>query len=169
MKRTCSWLLVLALGVLLPLHARSAPEEKPKVITEGSTVSIEYTLSLDDGTTADSNLGEEPLVYRQGGDQILPALEHALAGMGVDERKEVTITPEDGYGPVDPSLVQEVDAELIPEEARKPGAQLVSEDPAGDHRIVRVQEVRGDRILLDFNHPLAGKTLHFKVRVVSID
>jgi FKBP-type peptidyl-prolyl cis-trans isomerase SlyD len=162
-------LLVLAATLLLPLSAaRAAEDAKPKAIEAGSTVSIEYTLALDDGSTVDTNVGGEPLVYQQGSEQILPALEKALAGMHVNDTKNVTLSAAEGYGPVVPDLVEEVDAEKIPEEARKPGAQLVSEDQAGHRAIVRVREVKGDKIVLDLNHPLAGQTLHFKIRILDI-
>jgi FKBP-type peptidyl-prolyl cis-trans isomerase SlyD len=165
-----SWPIVTcALALLLRVSPTLAEEEKTPVIEEGSRVSIEYTLKLDDGSTADTNVGEEPLVYEQGSHQILPALERELAGMKVEEEREVTLTPEDGYGSVQPELYQEVEAEVIPEDAREKGARLVSEDPNGNRRIVRVHEVKGDRVVLDLNHPLAGQTLHFDVKVLGIE
>ena len=139
------------------------------MIEDGRTISVEYTLNLDDGTTADSNVGEKPLVYEQGADQILPGFEREVAGMKVEETREFVLSPEEGYGAVDPELRHEVEAELVPEEARQEGAQLVSEDPSGNRRLVQVHEVRGDSIVLDLNHPLAGETLHFQVKVVAID
>jgi FKBP-type peptidyl-prolyl cis-trans isomerase SlyD len=183
MCRAPRWLAGLALVacVLAPLAPASAEDAKTKateapatkatkkVVADGATVSIEYTLTLDDGSQVDSNVGGEPLVYHQGGEQILPALEQALAGMAVDESKKVTITAEQGYGPVDPSLLEEVDANMVPEDGRTAGTQLVSEDASGNRRLVRVHEVKGDRIVLDFNHPLAGKTLHFDVKIVGIE
>jgi FKBP-type peptidyl-prolyl cis-trans isomerase len=72
------------------------------VVKDGSTVSIEYTLKLDDGSTADTNVGGEPLVYVQGEQQILPALEDKLAGMKADESRTVVLSPEEGYGPGPP-------------------------------------------------------------------
>lgn len=163
----------LAFGVLAcfaaSLSTASADEEKPKVIEDGSKVSVEYTLSLDDGTKADSNVGGEPLVYQQGSSQILPAFESEVAGMKVDEAKQFTLAPAEGYGEVDPSLRQAVDADLVPEEGRHEGAQLVSEDPSGNRRVIRVHEVKGDQVVLDMNHPLAGETLHFDVKILAIE
>jgi len=139
------------------------------MIENGRQVSIEYTLKLDDGSTADTNLGQDPLVYEQGAQQLLPAFEREVAGMEVDETRQFVLSPEDGYGTPNPELRQEIQADLVPEDARREGVQLVSEDRSGNRRIVRVDEVRGDRIVLDFNHPLAGENLHFEVRVVRID
>jgi FKBP-type peptidyl-prolyl cis-trans isomerase 2 len=139
------------------------------VIADGQNVSLEYTLTLNDGTQVESNVGEEPLVYQQGANQLLPALEQQLAGMEVNEHRKVTLAPEDAYGAVRPDLFQEVDAERIPEDARKAGTRLMSEDPSGNRRLIRVHEVKGDRIVLDQNHPLAGETIHFDLRIVAIE
>lgn len=140
----------------------------PKVVSDGAKVSIEYTLKLDDGTTADTNLGREPLVYEQGKGQVLPALEKQLAGMKVNDSRKVTLSPEEGYGAVNPEAFHTVPASQVPEEARKPGVVLIAEDGSGHRQQVRVHEVKGDEIVMDMNHPLAGKRLHFDVKVVGI-
>jgi len=139
------------------------------MIKQGDQVSIEYTLSLEDGTVADSNVGQEPLVYRQGEGHILPVLEDALVGLGVNDAKQVTIEPDDGYGPVNPAAFQEVTADMIPEGAREVGAVLAARDEQGREQILRVHEVRGHTIILDFNHPLAGIALNFDLRILSIE
>ncbi len=139
------------------------------MVGEDKTVTIEYTLKLDDGTVVDTSEGREPLQYQHGTQQILPALEDALEGMLVDQTLNVTLSPDRGYGAVDPTLVHEVPISEIPEEARKAGTQLVSEDPQGGRRLASVREVREETILIDLNHPLAGKTIHFDVRVVAIE
>lgn len=138
------------------------------MIEEGNQVSIEYTLTLDDGSTADTNVGEEPLTYRQGAQEILPALEEAMAGAAVGESRQVTLPPERGYGVRSPELLQEVETSLLPEGTAKEGTRLVSQDPEGNRRIVEVHEVKGETTVLDLNHPLAGETLHFDVKVVNI-
>ena len=89
--------------------------------------------------------------------------------MEVNETREFVLSPDEGYGRLDPELRQEVRADLVPEEARREGAQLVSEDSSGHRRRVRVDEVRQDTVVLDLNHPLAGQSLHFQVRVVGIE
>ncbi len=146
-----------------------AEATKPASVEAGRKVSIEYTLTLDDGKQADSNVGGEPLVFEHGAHQILPALEDALAGMKVSESRKVTLPPDKGYGEVMPQLIQEVDPQKIPEEARVAGAELAAEDQQGNRHFARVHEVREDKILVDMNHPLAGKTLHFDVKILSID
>lgn len=165
--RTTSLAALAAL--VLPLAAASAEEEKVAVVEDGRRISIEYTLSFDDGTDSETNVGAEPMVFKQGGHEIPPALESALAGMKVGESRKVTLDPAKGYGERDPSLLKEVDVAQIPEGARVAGTELTAEDAEGHRRTVRVQEVRADKIVVDLNHPLAGKTLHFDVKVVKIE
>lgn len=147
-----------------PLQA----QEDASVIQDGRTVSIEYTLKLTDGSTADTNVGAEPLVYVQGEQQILPALEARLIGMKADETREVSLTPEEGYGPVHTEAFQTVPLEIIPEEARNVGARLVGQGPQGEPLHAVVKEINDDSAVVDLNHPLAGEQLNFTIKVVSI-
>jgi len=159
-------LLLCALGPVLT-HAQD--EEKPTAVTEGSKVSIEYTLKLDDGTVADTNVGGEAMTYTQGASQILPALESELAGLEVGDSKHVALSAVQGYGEVDDSLYETVPASAIPEDARKVGTQLLAQSPTGQQRPVRVHEVKGEEIVMDLNHPLAGQALAFDVKVLAIE
>lgn len=149
--------------------AYAAAEQKEQVIEEGKQVSIEYTLELDDGTVVDSNVGKDPLTYKQGSGQILPALEDALAGMHVGETTEVSLKPTEGYGEINPDAYQEVPAEKIPEDGRKKGTVLMARDAEGQPHMVRVHEVRDDTVVLNLNHPLAGEQLNFAVRILDIE
>lgn len=146
-----------------------AEEEEALVIENGSSVSIEYTLKLDDGTTVDSNVGQDPLTYTQGSSEILPALEEALLGHKVGDSKEVKLTAEQGYGPVNPDAYQEVQMDMVPEDARTVGTMLVASAPDGQQQPIRVHEVREETIVLDFNHPLAGQALNFDITVLAIE
>jgi len=139
------------------------------VIEHGRLVSIEFTLTRDDGSTADTNVGGEPLFYTHGEGEILEALEEALAGLDVGDEKRVRIPAEQGYGPVDPDAFDEVPLEEIPEDAREVGAMLVAEDAEGNERSVRIHEVRAGGVVLDMNHPLAGQALNFAVRILAIE
>lgn len=139
------------------------------MIKDGSQVSIEYTLKLADGTVADTNVGGDALTYEQGADQILPGLERELAGLAAGDTKQVSLTAEDGYGEVDPALYHTVPAAEIPEGAREVGAQLMAETNTGQQRPVRVREVKGDEIVLDLNHPLAGQALDFEVKILAVE
>lgn len=138
-------------------------------ISEGSKVSIEYTLRLDDGNVVDTNVDEEPLVYVQGENHIIPGLEKELEGLNVGDEKEVTVSPEEGYGPVNEAAFQEVNKSEIPEEARVEGAQLQAQNPQGQMVYPVVKEVKDETIVLDFNHPLAGKELNFSVKILDIE
>lgn len=158
--------LLFALGLTQSASAEDATDAK---ISAGSQVAIEYSLKTDDGNVVDENVGRDPLRFEQGKGQILPALEEELAGLSVGDEKKVTLSPEKGYGAVNPEAYHTVPAEKIPEEARKVGAMLMAQGANGQQRPMRVHEVKGDEIVMDLNHPLAGKTLHFDIKVVSVD
>lgn len=157
------WLV--ALSLTLSSQSGNAQEEEP-VIGEGTTVGFEYTLSLSDGTVVESNVGGDAVSYTQGGGQILPALEAALTGLAVDDTKQVTLEPADAYGDVNPEAFQEIPIAQIPEEARVVDTILGAEGYEGP---IRVHEVREDVVILDFNNPLAGKTLTFDITIVSLE
>ncbi|MEO7385612.1 MAG: peptidylprolyl isomerase [Gammaproteobacteria bacterium] len=136
------------------------------VIAKGKKVDIEYTLTLDDGSTVQSNVGGPPLSFVAGEGQIIPGLEIALDGKAARERVKVKVPAEQAYGLTDPTKVQEVPLDKIPEDARKVGTLLSAQGFDGP---IRVAEIRPDVVVLDFNHPLAGKALTFDVLVLSIN
>jgi FKBP-type peptidyl-prolyl cis-trans isomerase SlyD len=137
-------------------------------IADGCTVRIEYTLRDDAGALIDSSEGREPLTYIHGRDEIIPGLEQGLAGLRAGDQRQVTVAPEDAYGLVDPTARLEVPRRAVPPEALVPGKQLMARTPSGDSQIVVVKEVGEENVVLDLNHPLAGRTLHFDVRVVDV-
>lgn len=131
---------------------------------------MEYTLKLDDGTVVGTNADDEPMVYLQGGGQILPALEKALTGLAAGDQKSVKLSAEEGYGAVNPEAFREIDIAQIPEGARKVGALLFAGDAEeGSKQPIRVHEVREKTVVLDFNHPLAGKALNFDIKILSVE
>ena len=137
-------------------------------IAENSVVSIHYRLTDDEGEELDSSSGA-PLVYLHGAGNIIPGLEDALEGQGVGDQLEVIVQPEDAYGPVDPELIQ-----AVPRSAFKgvdklePGMQFQMEDPEGHIQEVVVQEVKGQEVSIDANHPLAGQVLYFAITVEAV-
>ena len=150
-------------------HAEeSEKKEEKKVVEAGSTVGIEYTLTLEDGTKVDSNVGGEALRFEQGSGQIIPGLDKQLIGMHVGEAKQVKVAPAEGYGEVDPAAFTEVPVSELPEDAREPGMMLVAHDDQGHTQRLRVDKVEGDTATLDFNHPLAGKTLIFDIKILEV-
>jgi len=164
----------LSLSVLVSATSAAAGESPPPgkekiVIETGRTVSIEYTLTLDDGTVADTNVGGDPLTYSHGQGQILPALENQLEGMAADDTKSVRLSATDGYGDVNPELYREVPETSVPEDARVVGQVLYGEGPNGQPFQVRVHEVLEESVVLDLNHPLAGQALNFDIRIISVE
>lgn len=139
------------------------------MVEEGKAVTIEYTLKLDDGSTVESNVGSDPLTYVQGEARLLPALQAALSGLEENESKAVRLTPEQGYGPVNPDAFQDVGVDAIPADARSVGTQLVGQDASGNQRRMRVHAVSEDKVTLDLNHPLAGEHLNFEIKVLAVE
>ena len=162
----CSVFLLATSYSLVPAETQEAAS--PITISDGKTISLEYTLTLEDKKVLDTNVGGDPLNFTQGSHQIIPGLETALEGMKVGESKQVTVAAEQGYGPINPKAVQEVPIEKIPEEARKIGAQLQGKDAQGRMVQARVSEVKEQVVMLDYNHPLAGKKLFFDVKILDI-
>ena len=156
--------LVVAAGTA---HSQQQEKSPSPSIEDGATVRIEYALKDDSGQTLDTNKGREPLTYRQGGRQIIPGLENALKGMRAGDEKKVTIKPEEGYGPMDPKAQIEVPKEAIPPGA-KVGNRLQGRTPSGQPQVVRVKEIKEKTVVLDTNHPLAGMTLHFDIKIVGV-
>lgn len=138
------------------------------VVEPGKEVHLEYTLRLEDDFEMESNVGGQPLVFRPGEGKIIPGLDQGLLGMRVGETKEIVVMPQEGYGLMKLELWREVPLEQVPEEARRPGAQVSGADPSGRTVQARVLEVKEKTVLLDFNHPLAGKILKFSVKVLDI-
>lgn len=159
--------LVVLLGAALSASA-AEQSRKPAVIQAGTQVSLEYTLRLEDQTVLESNVGKAPMVYRQGAHEIIPGLEQSLEGHAKGDTARIVVQPADGYGDVDPKAVQEVKKSLIPEAARKVGAQLEAKGPDGESLFPRVTAMTDDTVTLDFNHPLAGKVLVFDVTVLDV-
>ncbi len=138
------------------------------VIRNGSTVSLEYTLTSDDGQFRESNKGKEPLRYVDGREQIIPGLEKALEGLPAGTEKKVTVKPEDAYGQVDPKNFQEVPKEAVPADPLTVGATLVAQNAQGQQFPVRIHEIKHKTVVMDMNHPLAGKTLVFDVKILDV-
>lgn len=140
------------------------------VIQAGSAVTFDYTLTDESGAVIDSSKGngKEPMHYTHGQNQIIPGLEKELAGMAVGGEKKVTLKPEDAYGPIDPHAFQEVPKDRLPPGALKVGTMLMAQGPQGRGIPARVHEIKEKTVIMDFNHPLAGKTLSFDIKITDI-
>lgn len=132
-------------------------------------VSLDYTLRLDDGEVIATSEDMEPLEFLQGRGQIVPGLEQALYGMAVGDEKDVVVTPADGYGARNPDLSQALPHDAFPSDvALEPGMGFRLRDPGGRTVVAYVAEVRPEKVILDFNHPLAGETLHFHAKIAGL-
>ena len=136
-------------------------------VSKGKVVSLEYTLKLEDNQVVDSNVGKVPLTYMQGANEILAGLESAVEGMTLGHAKHVVVARSQGYGDRNLNAFQEIPKEKVPKDVRV-GTRLHGKDKAGQDIRPIVIEVKDDTVLLDFNHPLAGKTLFFDLKVVNI-
>ncbi|NVK01045.1 MAG: peptidylprolyl isomerase [Oceanospirillaceae bacterium] len=137
-------------------------------IADKTVVSIHYTLTNADGETLDSSVGQDPLVYLHGANNIIAGLEAALLGKAVGDSLQVNVEPGDGYGEIRDELVQEVDRSAFQGvDEIDVGMQFMAQTPWGEQPVT-VVKVEGDNITLDGNHPLAGQVLNFDVEVVEI-
>ncbi|MBI3324914.1 MAG: peptidylprolyl isomerase [Candidatus Omnitrophica bacterium] len=148
--------------------AQQAQPDQALAIGENMSVQLEYVLTAD-GQVVDSTDERAPFTYVHGQGQIIPGLERQLAGLKAGTEKEITVAPEEGYGPVDPDAFVDVPkkqlpAAVIPEK----GQVLQGVDESGQPFRARVHEVHDKAVTLDLNHPLAGKTLLFKVKILSV-
>lgn len=137
-------------------------------ITKDRVATIDYTLTGDDGQVIDTSNGRSPLEYIHGAGNLIPGLESALEGKTEGETLKVSISPKDAYGEYNDRLVQPVPrSNFGGVENIEPGMQFQARTPQGVH-VVRVTKVDEQTVTVDANHPLAGKTLHFDVKVVGV-
>ncbi|MEZ7929931.1 MAG: FKBP-type peptidyl-prolyl cis-trans isomerase SlpA [Flavobacteriales bacterium] len=138
-------------------------------VKENNTVKVHYTGKLSDGHVFDSSEGKEPLEFTMGKGQIIPGFEKGLMNMKLNEKKTITIPKEGAYGDINESLKQEVNKTELPKDMTpKVGMELVSQSTEGKERNLVVIEVKDDTIVIDGNHPLAGREIIFDLEVVDI-
>ncbi len=139
------------------------------VIEDTSVVSIHYTLKDEDGEVLSQSPENEPLTYMHGTRSIIPGLEKELTGRKIHEEFSVRVEPEEGYGPVHPQLITVLDKEAFQGvDQVEPGMQFQARDDKGNTQIITVRSIDGDKVTVDRNHPLAGKTLFFDIKVESV-
>jgi FKBP-type peptidyl-prolyl cis-trans isomerase 2 len=163
--RAAVWIAALLSTAQLFAQGAAKPQT---VVQDGAEVSFDYTLTDDGGKVIDSSKGKEPMNYTHGKGQIIPGLEREMAGMAVGAEKKVTVKPEDAYGPVNPQAFQEVPKDKLPPDALKVGIVLTAQGPQGQAVPVRVHEIKEKTVVMDFNHPLAGKTLSFDIKITAV-
>lgn len=157
--------IILAMGIAL---AGRAWADDP-VVAPGKKVTLDYTLSVNN-EKVETSKGKEPLVFVYGTRAIIPGLEAALNGMHVGEEKVVDVQPKDAYGETDPRAFKEFPKTSLPKNIKsKVGMALKAQAPDGESFPAVIREIKADTVVLDFNHPLAGKPLKFQVKVLKIE
>ena len=137
-------------------------------IEENSVVILDYTLKVDGGVV-DTSEGSEPIEFIQGQGQIIPGLENELYGMSIGDSKDVIVSPSQGYGEIDSDAFADIPrGEFPPNIPLEEGVALQLKDQDGNVLEAHIVEAGEKTVRLNFNHPLAGKELHFSVKVVGI-
>ena len=139
-------------------------------IKEGVVVTLDYTLRLDDGEIIDSSEDDALLHYLHGYGEIIPGLEKALVGLTVGDSKTVIVPPAEAYGDVDMEAFEIVPRSMFPDDLElEEGLELSLRDmETNEPYDATIAEIRETEVMLDFNHPLAGETLHFEIRIPAI-
>ena len=136
-------------------------------LENGKVVKVHYTGTLENGDVFDSSVSRnEPIEFTIGGGQVIPGFESVVSEMTLGEKRNITLQPSEAYGEVIPENTQEIPKELAPEGVEV-GAMLTAETPQGPVNVT-VSEIKENSIVVDGNHPLAGKTLNFEVELVEV-
>lgn len=139
-------------------------------IADNTKVILNFSLALEDGTVVDSNHGEEAVSFVVGDGNLLEGFEQAMYGLRAGDNKELLIPPEKGFGVPNPNNVQEVPVSDFPADMTlEVGLMLSFSDAQNTELPGVIKELKGDTILVDFNHPLAGRNLIFKVHIHSVE
>ena len=137
------------------------------VVSEGKSVKVNYTLTVD-GKVVDSSNGRGPLEFKAGSHQMIPGFEKAVMGMKTGEKKSFKVSPKEGYGLEDPKAIRDIPKNQLPPEMTPKAGMTLTAQANGQSVPVRIVEVKKDVVVMNFNHPLAGKTLNFDVEVLEI-
>lgn len=148
----------------------SSESETSNSASEGDTVQVHYTGTLEDGSTFDSSRDRDPLEFTLGQGQMIPGFEQIVLGMEIGDTKKETIPEDEAYGPRRDDLVFEVEKEQLPDDLEpEVGDVLTVQHPSGQQGQVQVEEIGEENLTLDGNHPLAGKDITFEVELIEIE
>jgi len=149
--------------------AEKQNNKEVKVVKDGTLVKVNYTLTVDENVVDSSKEGE-PFEFRTGASQVIPGFEEALMGMKAGEKKSFQVSPDKGYGQENPKGIQKVPRDKLPADVNPVvGMTLHAQMPNGQTIPARIIEVKEDVIIVNLNHPLAGKILNFEVEVIEIN
>lgn len=136
---------------------------------DGDEIKVHYTGKLDDGTVFDSSQDRQPLEFKIGSGSVIPGFEQGVVGMETGGTKIITIPPEEAYGPRREELVVDVKDSDFPEHITPSvGQRLQISQPDGNVANVMITNIKEEKVTLDANHPLAGQTLTFDIKLVAI-
>ena len=136
----------------------------------GNTVSVHYRGTFDDGTVFDSSFDRgDAIEFQIGSGQIIPGFNDAVVGMTPGDSKNISLAPEDAYGPSLAEAVQTVPTSAFPAEMElTEGTKVQGQAPSGQSMVGTIQSREGDNVVVDFNHPMAGKSLNFHIQLLNI-
>ena len=138
-------------------------------VKDGDNVKVEYEGTLDDGTVFDSSEKHGPLEFEIGAEQVIKGFEEAVKGMEKGQEKQISLKSAEAYGDNNPQLIQRIPRDKLPQDQEpKTGMALLINLPNGSQVQAKITEVTKEEIVIDLNHPLAGKDLSFKIKVVEI-
>ncbi len=161
------YLRILVIGVLM-MGLTSFAFAKDEVVVKGKKIKMDYTLTVNN-EQLETSVGKTPLEFVFGDQTIIPGLEKGIDGMKVGEEKVIVVEAKDAYGEVDPKALKEFSKDQMPKNADlKIGTVLEAQAPDGENFPAVVTEIKGNKVVLDFNHPLAGKQLTFKIKVLDV-
>jgi FKBP-type peptidyl-prolyl cis-trans isomerase SlyD len=136
---------------------------------ENQVVTIHFTLQDAEGNLLDTTEEDGPMLFLAGQEEILPKLEAELTKMNLNEKKKVVLQPEEAYGPYDPEDVHVIKRHDLPDDIEiEVGVELLAEVEEDEEVPCYISKVDGDEVTLDFNHPLAGKSLFFDVELIEV-
>lgn len=140
-----------------------------KTIKEGYFVKVEYTGTFEDGTVFDSTEDQGcPLEFQVGAQQVIEGFEKAIVTMKLNEKKEISLQPEEAYGTYEDDMKREIPRDRMPADGLEVGMTLMATMPTGMQVPVTITAMTKETVTIDLNHPLAGKVLKFKLKLVEI-
>ena len=141
------------------------------IVQKGDTVSVHYVGSYDNGEEFDSSHAREAaLSFQVGSGQLISGFDSAVIGMKIGETKKIRLTPKEAYGEIVTAAIQKLPLQAFPEDFEpEVGVVVHGNNPQGQQMVARIHDFDDKEITLDFNHPMAGKTLNFEIEIVEID